>query len=423
MKKVTNYGLVILLFVCVICCVSCQKKCEPGATQPCYCPDGTAKEQVCNEDGTAWADCECTMYSYWNDPATNLTWQDPQKDGYDNADGGVEPADAIRYCEEVAFGGYNDWRLPTIEELRTLVRGNPGTETGGECPLVNDGVSSDMNNPACAPNTLFGGPGTGTAEGCYWPPELAGTCNKPDPAVNLYLEYVSSTRCPDEPTKGWYGVIMFESGAVCWNHINTIADVRCVRTGPTTPVTCEEGAKEACAPGETRQCAASNDNKTGAQVCAADGSCWGPCESTVFTKSPPPTDVCDQCDQLKLTIRVPEKITVKPVELMAYLYVADSWTFPPNRPPDGGNSDAQVMNPVIDVDTPLNMTVATCTYYRKSCNSGQYKLYVALMQTETIPPTLQEGDYWWGMDQEPITLGDGPAREIPMDITLVAWKP
>jgi hypothetical protein len=421
MKRPGNYLIVLLLSVCVLCGAGCKQEtsCEPGIKQSCYCPDGTVKEQTCRDDGKGWDACQCTYYSVWCDDSSGLCWQDPQKDGYDNTEGGVEPADAVRYCEQVAFGGYADWRLPTIEELRTLVRGNPATETGGECPLVNDSVSSDMNDPACMPVTLYGGPGTGTAEGCYWPPELTGTCNKPDPASKGHpLEYASSTRCPDDPTKGWYGTIMFENGAVCWNHINTFADVRCVRDAPTPIATCTEEAT--CMPGATRKCIGKNF-RLGAQVCAEEGNCWGPCDSMAFKKSPPRIDVCPSCDQIKLTIRVPEKLAVKPAQLMAFLYAADTWTWPPNRQPDGGNSDCQVKDPVIDVDTPFTLTVPACTYYRMKCLKGQYMLYVAILQTDTMPPVMKEGDYWWGMDQEPLTLGDGTAKEIPMDITLVPW--
>ena len=112
---------------------------------------------------------------------------------------------------------------------------------------------------------------------------------------------------------------------------------------------------------------------------------------------------------------------MQPVQLMAFLYDADTWTFPPNRPPDGGNSDCQIKNPDIDVDKPLNLTVPACTYYRTQCLKGEYMLYVALMQTETMPPTMLEGDYWWGMDQEPITLSGKSGNEITMDIMLVPW--
>ncbi|MCX5903437.1 MAG: hypothetical protein NTV89_08190, partial [Proteobacteria bacterium] len=92
MRRPGNYFIVLLLAVCVMCCISCKKKyCEPGTTQPCYCSDGTTvKVQVCKEDGSGWEPCAaCTnKYTYWNDPATNLTWQDPQKDAYNTADTG-----------------------------------------------------------------------------------------------------------------------------------------------------------------------------------------------------------------------------------------------------------------------------------------------------------------------------------------------
>jgi hypothetical protein len=84
-----------------------------------------------------------------------------------------------------------------------------------------------------------------------------------------------------------------------------------------------------------------------------------------------------------------------------------------------------VKNPDIDVDKPFSLTVPACTYYRKKCLKGEYKLYVALMKSETMPPVMQEGDYWWGDAAEqpnPLSLGVGPAQEIPMDITLVPWK-
>jgi len=328
------------------------------------------------------------------------------------------PGDAVRYCKRLSIGGFNDWRLPTIDELRTLIRGNTATEADGDCPLVEGSMSAAMSDNACAPASSYGGLGTGTAEGCYWPPELTGSCNRPDPASKGHpLEYASSTRCPDAPTKSWYGVVMFENGAVTWNHINTLSDVRCVRDGPTDIQTCIH--KGRCLPGETRRCLA-NNLKTGAQVCSQEGNCWGPCESASFIESPPAIDVCPECDQLQLTISVPEKLTVQPVQLMAFLYAADTWTFPPNRPPDGGNSDCQVLDPDIDVDRPFSMTLPACTYYRRQCLRGQYMLYVSLMQTEEMPPVMQKGDYWWGMDQEPLTLGRGETFE--MDITLVPYE-
>ena len=166
MKKAINYIMVLLLSAGVMCCVSCMKKCEPGETQPGYCPDSTVTEQVCKDDGSGWEPADCAnKYSFWNDPATNLTWQDPQKDAYTPDDPGLGQQDALRYCEELVLGGYDDWRLPNIDELRTIVRGNPNTMTGGDCPVHDGSSKADMKNPACSPVPDYQGPGDG---GCYW---------------------------------------------------------------------------------------------------------------------------------------------------------------------------------------------------------------------------------------------------------------
>ncbi len=416
------FGFVILWLGIAVTAGCGKRTCTPGDTQQCYCPDGRVNQQTCREDGEAWENCDCTYYTAWCDEASGLCWQDPQKDGYDPAEGGVVPADAVRYCNQLAFGGYADWRLPTISELRTLIRGNPDTEPDGECPLHDDSVSSDMLNPACLNAAEYGGPGAGSAAGCYWPPELTGTCSNPDPGDTGHaLEYASSTRCPDEPTKGWYGTVMFDNGGVCWNHIETFADVRCVRNAPTTIGTCREQGR--CMPGQTRRCISENF-RLGAQACADAGDCWGPCESTGFIKSPHSADVCETCDRLKLTIRVPEKLTRTYGQLMGFFYSAKNWSFPPSRPPDGGNSDDQVTSFIIDVDTPYVLTVPGCTYYRTKCLTGEYMIYAALMQSAAIPPVLQAGDYWWGAPEEqpdPITLGSGDVETIEREITLIPW--
>lgn len=381
-------------------------------SQACYCPDGTTSVQYRKEDNSGWNPCQCTYYSAWCDPATNLCWQDPQKDAGTANYGGIVSYDAVRYCDELVAMGYDDWRLPTIDELRSLIRGNPATMTGGDCPMVNGSVYAAGTDPTCMGGVDGGGPGV---EGCYWPAELTGSCHRPDPGTQGIhaLEYWAQGAASDRPD--WTASVLFDIGAAAYNHINSLAEVRCIRNAPTTPVTCIEPAS--CVPNTTRQCPASN-GKTGAQVCNAEGTCWGPCESTAFVPSPPPTDVCDQCDQLNLTIRVPEYLSSPPAQLMAFFYKAEDWTFPPQGPPDGGTDYNVVVNPEINLDTPYTMTVPGCTYYRESCLAGDYQLYVGLYYSSEWPPLPQDGDYVWGKNQPPLTLGDGPQEIFTMDVTL-----
>ncbi len=56
--------------------------------------------------------------------------------------------DAGSYCENLEEGGYDDWRLPTIDELRTVIQNCPGSQSGGACAISDpDHLSnSDFSN-------------------------------------------------------------------------------------------------------------------------------------------------------------------------------------------------------------------------------------------------------------------------------------
>ena len=57
----------------------------------------------------------------WKDPDTDLIWQ------VEIDDKGYSFGEAFKYVEKLNhqnYGGYNNWRLPTIEELRTIVTEN-----------------------------------------------------------------------------------------------------------------------------------------------------------------------------------------------------------------------------------------------------------------------------------------------------------
>lgn len=70
------------------------------------------------------------------DNATGLMWQK----------GVVETKEdwefSNKYCENLDIDGYSNWRLPTINELRTLIKGCSTSETGGSCNVADDCNSS-----------------------------------------------------------------------------------------------------------------------------------------------------------------------------------------------------------------------------------------------------------------------------------------
>ena len=85
------------------------------------------------------------------DSTSGLCWQNPPPAK------GYTWKRAVSYCAALKLGahGSGSWHLPTISELRSLIRGCPDTETGGSC-----GVTDSCLDPfQCWGNTMssFGG--------------------------------------------------------------------------------------------------------------------------------------------------------------------------------------------------------------------------------------------------------------------------
>ena len=68
----------------------------------------------------------------WEDPETKLMWSTKVLNP-------IDWSTAVSYCEDLEEGGYSDWRLPNIDELRTLIRNCPKAESGGPCRITDDG--------------------------------------------------------------------------------------------------------------------------------------------------------------------------------------------------------------------------------------------------------------------------------------------
>ena len=57
---------------------------------------------------------------------------------------------AKEYCENLSEGGYSDWRLPTISELRTTIKNCSGSQSGGSCKVSDSCLSSsDCLSDSC----------------------------------------------------------------------------------------------------------------------------------------------------------------------------------------------------------------------------------------------------------------------------------
>ncbi len=150
----------------------------------------------------------------WLDPTTGYLWEDPPIGGSRNWDS------AVAYCAALSLAGHGagEWHLPTISELRKLIRGCPATEDGGYCHVTDSCLTAwdcwENNSCECDP---LGGPG---ADGCYCDPALEGTCSW----------YWSSSSRADYTVDAW--TVSFSNADVHFSDKDSARSIRCVRPGP-----------------------------------------------------------------------------------------------------------------------------------------------------------------------------------------------
>ncbi len=123
------------------------------------------------------------------DPETGLCWQDPADafstsnwyEATGTADEQYNPEGEVDLCGDLELGGHDDWRLPEIDELISLLRGCvDGESTGGPSPS-----SCGVDDPGCLEWTCancqqcaYCMPREGPCEGgCYWDPSLGDHCD------------------------------------------------------------------------------------------------------------------------------------------------------------------------------------------------------------------------------------------------------
>ena len=144
----------------------------------------------------------------WTDSSSGLTWQVAPT-------GGTMKWDAAKsHCASLSLGGSGGWRLPTINELRSLVRGCPATQKGGSCGVTDSCLNSSCWEDPCKGCSAKGGPGPG---GAYWPPELSGEVSW----------YWSSSAVADSGRFAWR--VSFYFGSVYGSYVDVDRVARCVR--------------------------------------------------------------------------------------------------------------------------------------------------------------------------------------------------
>lgn len=149
----------------------------------------------------------------WEDPDTGLMWQVTPSMWNENEYFFANWEESRAHCERLELGGFDDWRLPSISELRSLIRGCRATVTGGMCT-----ITDECNTVVpCQVGVCNGCPDGRGPNGCYWAEPLKGTCNL----------YWSSTAA--ERDDSW--IVSFYSGYIAdYYREDDYIYTRCVRT-------------------------------------------------------------------------------------------------------------------------------------------------------------------------------------------------
>lgn len=177
--------------------------------------DGDADADAEVDTNTGNCDPE-THGTVWQDETTGLSWQNYASDGCVHAL--MDWQGAVDYCDDLIHAGYEGWRLPTISELRTLVRGCPGTAAGGECDVTDACPGPECWTSADCECSPFSGSGPG---GCYWDGSLIGACS-------LYWSSVLS-HTEESTDHYWYWTLDFSSASLRSPIGGSVRFVICVR--------------------------------------------------------------------------------------------------------------------------------------------------------------------------------------------------
>jgi hypothetical protein len=159
--------------------VGCWQMQDLGQGQP-FADDRDASDSG-TDDTDTWPPIEEDA-GIAHDPETELTWQNPALFQLLNW---IEARD---YCRDLEHAGYDDWRLPDVDELQTLLY---GCADAHECGVDDPSCLQEYCNdgPDCGGCEDWEGP---APEGCYSHPAFDGWCEiywSDSPAIPGFYRY------------------------------------------------------------------------------------------------------------------------------------------------------------------------------------------------------------------------------------------
>lgn len=185
------------------------------------------------------------LYGTWEDPDTGLIWQNPSTEERMNW------LSSRNFCNDLVLDGHDDWRLPDVDEMRSLIRGCSATEFSldqedadldvpGVCRVRNGSgrnwadASGDPEVLPCNACRRDEPPPTGSP--CHWPDDLDGAC------TGYYTSIEAGERAVQGIPTRLTVVVDFLQGVVREGYIGTTSGsftrlpVRCVRGTVPAPI-------------------------------------------------------------------------------------------------------------------------------------------------------------------------------------------
>ena len=160
MKKITTLFCalaILVLFILISGCSHSKKESETGEIADNDAvnadiddgDDADSEDTEPDDDSDADIDnkelpeCSPTSETPCKDSSSGLIWSS-------KSNGVMYWHDAAYYCSDLSEGGYSDWHLPSIDELRTLIENCWKTETGGTCRASKECCESHCEDDVCS---------------------------------------------------------------------------------------------------------------------------------------------------------------------------------------------------------------------------------------------------------------------------------